>query len=140
MPAPGITKHPGKILEEEFLSAHNVSQYRVAVDTGVPPRRINEIVLGKRGITADTALRLARYFGNEPLFWMQLQARWDLQRAQDRLGSALTKVVRRLDQPAAPRPPRRRRPDRPATTPVPREPDPTPPEPAPAPKLADHLL
>jgi len=79
--------HPGEILMEEFLKPFNMSQYRLAVDIGVPPRRINEIALGKRGITADTALRLAHYFGTSPQFWMSLQARYDLQTEEDRIGT-----------------------------------------------------
>jgi addiction module HigA family antidote len=70
--------HPGEILMEEFLKPLGISQYRLAVDVSVPPRRINEIVHGKRAITADTALRLARYFGNSEGFWMNLQTRYDL--------------------------------------------------------------
>ena len=79
--------HPGEILAEEFLKPFDMSQYRLAVDIGVPPRRINEIVLGKRGITADTALRLAHYFGTSPQFWMNLQTRYDLQTEEDRIGT-----------------------------------------------------
>ena len=66
--------HPGEILLEEFLKPMDLSQSRLALDIGVHPRRINEIVLGKRSVTADTALRLARYFGNSPKFWLELQA------------------------------------------------------------------
>lgn len=90
--------HPGEILQEEFLSSLGVSQYRLANDIGVPPRRINEIVLGKRGITADTALRLGRYFGTAPQFWMNLQARYDLEMQKDLIGDQLEKV--RTLQPA----------------------------------------
>jgi addiction module HigA family antidote len=79
--------HPGEILMEEFLKPLNVSQYRLAVDIDVPPRRINEIVLGKRGITAGTALRLAHYFRISPQFWMNLQAKYDLQTEEDRMGT-----------------------------------------------------
>ncbi|MBK7661669.1 MAG: HigA family addiction module antidote protein [Betaproteobacteria bacterium] len=86
--------HPGEILAEEFLAPHGLSQYRLAVDLGVPPRRINEIVLGCRSISADTALRLAHYFGNSAEFWMQLQSRYDLVHAQDRIGLALAKAPR----------------------------------------------
>jgi addiction module HigA family antidote len=71
--------HPGEILREEFLAPMGLSQYRLAKDLGVPPRRVNEIVLGKRGITADTALRLARCFGTRDQLWMNLQARYDLE-------------------------------------------------------------
>ena len=84
--------HPGEILEKEFLDPLKLSQYRLAVDVGVSPRRINEIVHGLRGITADTALRLAHYFGTSPQFWMNLQARFDLQIEEDRIGAK----VRRL--------------------------------------------
>jgi addiction module HigA family antidote len=84
--------HPGEILQEEFLKSLGVSQYRLANDIGVPPRRINEIVLGKRGVTADTALRLGRYFGTSPQFWMNLQARYDLEMQKDLLGDRLEKV------------------------------------------------
>ncbi len=85
--------HPGEILLEEFLKPLGVSQYRVAVDISVPPRRINEIVHGKRAITADTALRLARYFGNSEGFWMNLQTRYDLEVQRDRMGERLEKEV-----------------------------------------------
>ena len=84
--------HPGEILQDEFLTSLGVSQYRLANDIGVPPRRINEIVLGKRGITADTALRLGRYFGTSPQFWMNLQARYDLEMQRDLIGNQLEKV------------------------------------------------
>ena len=78
---------------EEFLRPLQLSQYRVANDTSVPPRRINEIVHGKRAITADTALRLARYFGTSERFWLNLQARYDLEVEKDRLGDRLAKEV-----------------------------------------------
>ena len=84
--------HPGEILQEEFMKSLGVSQNRLANDIGVPPRRINEIVLGKRGITADTALRLGRYFGTSPQFWMNLQARYDLEIQRDLIGNQLDKV------------------------------------------------
>jgi antitoxin HigA-1 len=88
--------HPGEILLEEFLEPMGLSQYRLARDTSVPPRRINEIVHGKRSITADTALRLARYFGTTELFWLNLQTRYDLEMERDRLGTRLDEeVVRR---------------------------------------------
>lgn len=74
--------HPGEILLEEFLKPLEISQYRLAKDILVPPRRINEIVLGKRSITADTALRLARYFKNSPEFWLNLQVYFDIQSAK----------------------------------------------------------
>ena len=85
--------HPGEILLEEFLKPLALSQYRVAGDISVPPRRINEIVHGKRAITADTALRLARYFGTTERFWLNLQARHDLEVEKDRLGGRLKKEV-----------------------------------------------
>ena len=79
--------HPGEVLLEEFLEPMGISQYRLAKDINVPPRRINEIVLGKRGITADTALRLARLFKMSPQFWVRLQADWDLHQAIEREAS-----------------------------------------------------
>lgn len=85
--------HPGEILQEEFLEPMGLSQYRVAKEISVPPRRINEIVHGKRSITADTALRLARYFGTSERFWLNLQARYDLEIEKDRLGKRLEKEV-----------------------------------------------
>ena len=84
--------HPGEILEKEFLEPMKVSQYRLATDIGVPPRRINEIVHGMRGVSADTALRLGHYFGTTPQFWMNLQARYDLQLEDDRIGSKIRKL------------------------------------------------
>jgi len=84
--------HPGEILEKEFLGPLHVSQYRLAVDLGVPPRRINEIVHGLRGITADTALRLGHYFGTSAQFWMNLQARFDLQMEEDRSGAKIRRL------------------------------------------------
>ena len=85
--------HPGEILAEEFLVPLGLSQNALARALGVPPRRINEIVLGKRAITADTALRLARYFGNSPDFWMALQASYDLEEAQVALGAYLKNQI-----------------------------------------------
>ena len=85
--------HPGEVLLEEFLKPLRVSQYRLATDVSVPPRRINEIVHGKRAITADTALRLARYFGTADRFWLNLQSRYDLETEKDRLGPRLLKEV-----------------------------------------------
>jgi len=85
--------HPGEILLEEFLKPLGLSQYRVAKDTSVPPRRINEIVHRKRAITADTALRLARYFGTSERFWMNLQTRYDLEIEKDNLGARLAREV-----------------------------------------------
>jgi addiction module HigA family antidote len=87
--------HPGEVLLEEFLKPMGVSQNRLARDIGVPPRRINEIVLGKRAITADTALRLARYFGTSEGFWMGLQSDYDIEEARTVLGTRLTREVRR---------------------------------------------
>ena len=90
--------HAGEILEAEFLTPLGVSQYRLAQDISVSPRRINEIVHGKRAITADTALRLARYFGTSERFWLNLQARYDLETQRDALGARLAKEVRVLDR------------------------------------------
>lgn len=86
--------HPGEVLMEEFLKPLKLSQYRVAKDINVPPRRINEIVLGKRAISADTALRLSKYFGNSAEFWMNLQARYDLEIEEDVLSEELKHRVR----------------------------------------------
>jgi antitoxin HigA-1 len=85
--------HPGEVLRAEFLEPFGLSQYRLAKETRVPPRRINEIVLGKRGITADTALRLARFFGTSERFWLNLQVRYDLEVERDRLGNRLKREV-----------------------------------------------
>lgn len=85
--------HPGEILQEEFLTPLGISQYRLAKDISVPPRRINEIVLGKRSITADTALRLGRYFGTTERFWLNLQTQYDLEVEKDRLGDRLEREV-----------------------------------------------
>jgi len=85
--------HPGEILEKEFLEPLELSQYRLAKETNVPPRRINEIVHGTRAISADTALRLARYFGTTDEFWLNLQMHYDLEVERDRLGSRLRKEV-----------------------------------------------
>ena len=90
--------HPGEILKEEFLEPLGLSQYRVAVDISVPPRRINEIVHGNRAITADTALRLARYFGTTDRFWLNLQTHYDLELQRDRLGKRLETEVRVLNR------------------------------------------
>ena len=83
--------HPGEILMEEFLKPMGISQYRLAKDISVPPRRINEIVHGKRAISADTALRLGRYFGISPQFWLNLQTRFDLELTEDMLADRLEK-------------------------------------------------
>lgn len=85
--------HPGEILREEFLEPMGVSQYRLAKDTHVPPRRINEIVKGLRGITPDTALRLGRFFGTTAEFWLNLQSHYDLECRRDELGSDLDLVA-----------------------------------------------
>ena len=85
--------HPGEILMEEFLEPLGISQYRLAKDISVPPRRINEIVHGKRSITADTALRLARFFGTTERFWLNLQVRYDLEVEKDRLADVLERDV-----------------------------------------------
>jgi addiction module HigA family antidote len=90
--------HPGEVLLEEFLEPMSLSQNRLALDIGVPPRRINEIVLGKRRITADTALRLARYFGMSPQFWLGLQMDYDLDLEEDRLAGRLNREVRALSR------------------------------------------
>ncbi len=84
--------HPGEILSEEFLAPLSLSQYQLAKEISVPPRRINEIVHGQRRITADTALRLARFFGTSERFWLNLQARYDLELEKGRLGDALDNI------------------------------------------------
>ena len=84
--------HPGEVLLEDFLTPLEVTQHHLAVSISVPPRRINEIVHGKRRISADTALRLARYFGTTDRFWLNLQTRYDLELEKDRLGSALEQI------------------------------------------------
>ncbi len=88
--------HPGEVLMEEFLSPMGISQYRLAKEINVPPRRINEIVHGIRAITADTALRLSRYFGTSERFWLNLQTRYDIEMQKDRLGDALDREVHAL--------------------------------------------
>jgi addiction module HigA family antidote len=93
--------HPGEILIEEFLKPMGISQYRLAKDISVPPRRINEIVHGKRSISADTALRLGRFFGISPQFWLNLQNRFDLEVTEDLLADRLQKEVRVLSSNAA---------------------------------------
>lgn len=85
--------HPGEVLLEDFPGPLGISQYRLAHDISVPPRRINEIVHGTRSVTADTALRLARYFGTTERFWLNLQARFDLEEQRDRLGARLEQEV-----------------------------------------------
>ncbi|EHR52685.1 addiction module antidote protein, HigA family [Saccharomonospora marina XMU15] len=84
--------HPGAVLAEEYLEPLGVTQHRLAVAIGVPPLRINEIVHGKRGISADTALRLARFFGTSERFWLNLQSRYDLEREKDALGDSLDRI------------------------------------------------
>ena len=84
--------HPGDILLHEFLEPMGISQNKLARDISVPPRRINEIVLGKRSITADTALRLARYFGSSEKFWLGLQDDYDLEEAGKKMGKALSRI------------------------------------------------
>ena len=88
--------HPGEILLLDFLEPLGVSQYRLAKDISVPPRRINEIVKGARSITANTALRLARYFGTSERFWLNLQSHYDLEVERDRLGKSLQSEVQTL--------------------------------------------
>ena len=88
--------HPGEVLLEEFLQPMEISQYRLAKDTGLAPRRINEIVHGKRAITANTALRLGRYFNVPAQFWMNLQSHYDLEQESDKLGTRLETEVRSL--------------------------------------------
>ncbi len=85
--------HPGEILQEEYLDPLGVSQYRLARAIDVPPRRINEIVHGKRGISADTALRLARYFATSERFWLNLQNRYDIEIERDRLSAILDEIT-----------------------------------------------
>jgi addiction module HigA family antidote len=89
--------HPGEILAAEFLEPMGLSQYRLAHDTGMPADRIARLVKGTRGFTADTALRLARYFGTTPEFWMNLQARYDLETARDEKGREIEKRVKPID-------------------------------------------
>ena len=87
--------HPGEVLSEEFLLPMNLSQNRLALALGVPSRRVNEIVLGKRGISADTALRLSAYFGNSADFWLGIQMEFDLDSARIELGSTIEREVRK---------------------------------------------
>jgi addiction module HigA family antidote len=86
--------HPGEVLQEEFLKPLGLSQHRLALDIGVDPRRINEIVLGRRSLTANTALRLARYFNTSPEFWLGLQSQYDLDVEEDELGARLKREVK----------------------------------------------
>ena len=85
--------HPGEVLMEDFIEGFGITQNKLAVSIGVPPRRINEIVHGKRAITADTALRLGRYFGVDPQFWLNLQTRYELELAQDRVLEEVAAIV-----------------------------------------------
>ena len=87
---------PGEVLQEDFLKPMGLSQYRLAKDISVPPRRINEIVKGERAITADTALRLGRYFKMSAQFWLNLQSHYDLEMMEDRLGRRLEREVKEL--------------------------------------------
>ena len=93
--------HPGEILTEEFLSPMQISQLRLARDINVPPRRINEVCLGKRGITPDTALRLGRYFGTSAEFWMNLQQRYELERLKDEIENRLRHEIRPISRQVA---------------------------------------
>ncbi|MFZ1933525.1 MAG: HigA family addiction module antitoxin [Thermoguttaceae bacterium] len=86
--------HPGEVLQEEFLKPLGLSQHRLALDIGVDPRRINEIVLGRRSMTANTALWLARYFKTSPEFWLGLQSQYDLDREEDAVGVRLQREVK----------------------------------------------
>ena len=88
--------HPGEVLLEDFLKPMRISQYRLAKDIHVPPRRINEIVHGARAVTADTALRLSRYFGTSERFWLNLQIHYDIEREKDRLGDSLEREIHSL--------------------------------------------
>lgn len=85
--------HPGEVLMEDFIEGFGISQNKLAVTIGVPPRRINEIVHGKRAITADRALRLGRYFGVDPQFWLNLQTRYDLEVAEDRVSDQIEAIT-----------------------------------------------
>lgn len=84
--------HPGEILAEEFLKPMGITEYRLAKTIGVPPRRINEIVKGRRGITADTSLRFARAFGVSDMYWLNIQARYDADMANDKIAAALADI------------------------------------------------
>jgi antitoxin HigA-1 len=90
--------HPGEILREEFLKPLNVTQHKLAKDINIPPRRINEIVHGKRSITADTVLRLSRYFGFSERFWLNLQARYDLEAEKVKLKGRIEEEVKILER------------------------------------------
>lgn len=88
-----IPIHPGEILQQDFLIPMGISQYRLSKDISVPPRRINEIVHGKRAVSANTALRLSKYFGNSERFWLNIQAKYDLEVEKDKLGDRLENEV-----------------------------------------------
>ena len=88
--------HPGEVLAEEFLNLLHISQYRLAKDIDVAPRRINEIVLGRRAISADTALRLGKYFGMSPQFWLNLQSHYDLEIEASELADVLASKIKTL--------------------------------------------
>ena len=85
--------HPGEVLMEDFIEGFGITQNKLAVSIGVPPRRINEIVHGKRGITADTALRLAKYFGTSAEFWINLQSHYEHDRAEDQAGEQIASII-----------------------------------------------
>ena len=93
--------HPGEVLLEDFMKPLGLTQYRVAKDIGVPALRISQIVRGRRGITADTALRLARYFGTSAAVWLRLQARYDLEVAEAKIATRINREVKVLQHPAA---------------------------------------
>lgn len=93
--------HPGEVLYQDFMKPLELTQNRVALDLGVAPLRISQIVRGKRAIKADTALRLARYFGTTPEIWLRLQIRYDLEVAQEKVGKAIHREVKELRRPAA---------------------------------------
>jgi addiction module HigA family antidote len=93
--------HPGEVLAEDFMKPAGLTQYRLAADLGVTPIRISQIIRGQRGITADTALRLARYFGTSPDVWLGLQARFDLETEQDRVGARIDRQVQPRVEPVA---------------------------------------
>jgi len=106
MSQPLAPVHPGEVLLEEFMRPLGLTQYRVAKETDVPPRRINEIVQGQRSVTADTALRLARFFGTSEMFWLNLQAQYDLDVQRRKIKSVLTAVrpLRELQSAPSPKP------------------------------------
>ena len=93
--------HPGKVLLEDFMKPLGLSQYRVAKDMGVPALRISQIIHGKRAITVDTAMRLARYFGTSAAVWLRMQVRYDLEVAEEELGGRIEQEVVKLNQPIA---------------------------------------